>query len=136
MQLLQPDVESMGEPNPFAMISSFVATSSGSNPDTLTLAEALQQLDREELNKELTDHIDCKHWKVVPLKSVSRGKRPIPMIWSMKRKRDPLSNFTKWKARLCAGSHRSVEFVDYWSTYSPVVSWSTVRVLIMMALGK
>ena len=134
----EPISNTMAEPNPFAMMSSFVATSSGSDPDTLTLAEALRQPDREEflkaMNKELTDHIDRKHWKVVPLKSVSRGKKPIPMVWSMKRKRDPLGNITKWKARLCAGGHRSVEFVDYWSTYSPVVSWSTVRILITMAL--
>ena len=31
----------------------------------------------------------------------------------MKRKRDPISNMIKWKARLCAGGHRSVEF--FWT---------------------
>jgi Reverse transcriptase (RNA-dependent DNA polymerase) len=30
--------------------------------------------------------------------------------------------------------HKSVEFIDYWSTYSPVVSWSTVRLLIIITL--
>jgi hypothetical protein len=52
----------------------------------------------------------------------------------MKRKRNPIGTIMKWKARLCAGGHRSLEFVDYWSTYSPVVSWSTVRLVIVMTL--
>ena len=45
-----------------------------------------------------------------------------------------LREITKWKARLCAGGHKSIEFVDYWNTYSPVVSWSTVRLLLVLAL--
>ena len=40
----------------------------------------------------------------------------------------------KWKARLCAGGHKSIEFLDYWSTYLPVVSWNTVRLVIAIAL--
>ena len=52
----------------------------------------------------------------------------------MKRKRNPVGDVIKWKARLCAGGHRSLEFVDYWDTYSPVVSWSTVRLVIIIAL--
>ena len=84
--------------------------------------------------KELNDHISRKHWKVVPLKSIPHHKKAIPMVWSMKRKRSPVGDIIKWKARLCAGGHKSVEFVDYWNTYSPVVSWNTVRLLIVMAL--
>jgi hypothetical protein len=52
----------------------------------------------------------------------------------MKRKRNPVGDILKWKARLCAGGHKSLEFVDYWNTYSPVVSWSTVRLMIVVAL--
>ena len=51
----------------------------------------------------------------------------------MKRKRNPIGDITKWKARLCAGGRWSIESVDYWSTYSPVVSWSTVRLIIVFA---
>ena len=84
--------------------------------------------------KEIEDHIKRKHWMIVPHKPVPAHKIPIPMVWSMKRKRDPIGTIIKWKARLCAGGHKSIEFVDYWSTYSPVVSWSTVRMLIILAL--
>ena len=69
----------------------------------MTLDEALRQPDREQfiaaMKKELEDHINCKHWKVVPANAIPPPKRAIPMVWSMKRKRDPLSNIIKWKAR-------------------------------------
>ena len=137
--LLQPDTLAQSIPHPFAMIleqtTAFIAKS---DPDTMYLEEALRQPDREEfikaMYKELNDHISRKHWKVVPLKSVPQYKKPIPMVWSMKRKRNPIGEITKWKARLCAGGHKSIEFLDYWNTYSPVVSWNTVRLLIVIAL--
>ena len=98
----------------------------GSDPDTMHLKEALEQEDREEFlkatRKELNNHIKRGHWKVVSRKAIPKGKRALPMVWSMKRKRNPIGEIIKWKARLCVGGHRSVEFVNYWSTYSPVVS--------------
>ena len=45
-----------------------------------------------------------------------------------------MGEITKWKGRLCAGGHRSVEFVDYWDTYSPVVSWQTIRLIFVLAI--
>ena len=56
------------------------------------------------------------------------------MLWSMKRKRNPPGEITKYKARLCVGGHKSIENVEYWATYSPVVSWSTVRLFLLLAL--
>ena len=78
------------------------------DPDTMTIDEALKQPDREEfvkaMSKELEDHVRRKHWVVVPLSSVPRNKIPIPMVWPMKRKRNPIGEIIKWKARLCANS--------------------------------
>ena len=47
---------------------------------------------------------------------------------------DSLGDIVKWKAMLCAGGHRYIESIDYWATYSPVVSWSTVRLMIVFAI--
>ena len=109
-----------------------------SEPDTMTLAEAIQQPYRHKfiksMEKELRYQIDHKHWKVIPLLSITSGKHAITMLWLMKRKRDPLGKFFKWKARLFAGGHRSIEYVDYWYTYLPVVSWSTVQTMIVFAI--
>ena len=131
------------EPQPYAAYVGEVvaAVANSSDPDTMTLDQAMKEPDRdkflEAMSKELNDHIDRQHWKIVPLSSVPlyKGKRhALPMVWAMKRKRDPLGNVIKWKARLCAGGHKSLEAVDYWNTYSPVVSWSTVRLIITLAL--
>lgn len=103
------------------------------------LNEALQQHDREKflgaMAKELKDHIKSKHWKVVPLKYVPKGKRCLPMVWSMKRKKKPLGEVIKYKARLCVGGHWLIEFVDYWDTYLPVVSWQTIRLIFTLAIA-
>jgi hypothetical protein len=56
------------------------------------------------------------------------------MVWSMKRKRDPAGEVIKWKARLCAHGGMSVHGEAYWDTYSPVVSWATVRLVLILAL--
>ena len=56
------------------------------------------------------------------------------MVWLMKRKRNPIGDITKWKARLCAGEHRSINFVDYWDTYSPVVSWQIILLMFTLAI--
>ena len=108
------------------------------DPDTMHLHEALQQEDREQfikaMTEELKSHINRKHWKIVPLKSVPEGKRCLPMVWSMKRKKNPLGEIIKYKARHYAGRHRSIEFVDYWDTYSPVVSWQTIRLMLVLAI--
>ena len=123
------------EPHAFASVYALVGST---GPDTLTFAEAMKAEDREEfikaMHKELGDHIEMKHWKVVPIGSIPKGKRALPMVWAMKRKRNPLGEIIKVKARLCAGGHRSIENVDYWDTYAPVVSWSTVRLMIIFAL--
>ena len=111
---------------------------SRSDPDTMYLEEALAQPDRNEflaaMTKELEDHIGRRHWKIIPTSQVPKHKRPIPMVWSMKRKRNPIGEVTRHKARLCAGGHKSIEFIDYWSTYSPVVSWNSVRLMLVMAI--
>ena len=137
--LLQPDVTSQSEPNSFSLVSEYIIGLTLSDPDTMYLHEALREPDRdkfiEAIEKELDDHILRKHWKVVPLQNVPKDKTCLPMVWSMKRKRNPLGEITRYKARLCAGGHKSVEFVDYWDTYSPVVSWQTVRLIFILAIA-
>ena len=85
--LLQND-KCSAEPHPFAFAIKFaISMAVSSDPDTMTLRKALQQPDRHEfikaMEKELRDHINRKHWKVVPLKSIPVGKHAIPMVWSM-----------------------------------------------------
>ena len=55
-------------------------------------------------------------------------------IWSFKRKRRPDGKVLKYKARLCAHGGQQKWGVNYWETYSPVVNWMSVRLLLVIAL--
>ena len=55
------------------------------------------------------------------------------MIWSFKRKRNPEGIVTKHKARLCCHGGQQEWGINYWDTYSPVVSWSSVRILLTLS---
>ena len=129
-------IPSENDYNPLVFFVEAMAASS--DPDTMHLHEAMAQSDRAEflkaMEKELADHIARKHWKVVPLSEVPTNRKPIPMVWSFKRKRNPIGEIVKYKARLCAGGHKQIHGVDFWSTYSPVVSWTSVRLMLILAL--
>jgi hypothetical protein len=97
--LCQPDIEAHAKPHPFALLIEHVTAFVGSDPDTMRLDEALRQPNHAHciaaMNKELLDHVQSKHWKVVPSKSVPKHKMPISMVWLMKRKRNPIGEITK-----------------------------------------
>jgi hypothetical protein len=54
--------------------------------------------------------------------------------WWLRAKRYLDGRMRKHKARFCVRGDRQVEGVDYTDKYSPVVSWSTVRMLITLSL--
>ena len=117
------------DPHPLAMVAtylwSFPAKRTRSDPDTMTLEQALREPDAdkfiEAMEKELEEHITRKHWEVIHVSELPRGHKPILMVWSMKRKRDPSGEIIKWKARLCAHGGMQTHGVNYWDTYSPVL---------------
>ena len=79
------------------------------------------------IKKELDDHTSRKHWKVMSSRNVPSHTRPLPMVWVVKYKQNPIGKIIKWKARLCAGGCMSKEFIDYWDMNSPVVSWQIIK---------
>ena len=40
----------------------------------------------------------------------------------------------KWKARLCAHGGQQELGMNYWETYAPIVSWSTVWLVLSLSL--
>ena len=54
----------------------------------------------------------------------------------MKVKRYPDGRFHKIKARFCARGDKQVEGVDYFDKYAPVISWSTVRLLLCLSISQ
>ena len=77
--------------------------------------------------KEVNDHIDRKHWELIPRSEVPEGVKVLPAVWSMKCKRDiKTREVYKWKARLNVHGGKQEYAVNYFETYSPVVTWATV----------
>jgi hypothetical protein len=110
------------------------------DPDTMYLREALRQPDREEflkaMVKEIEDHTKKGHWRVTnrsEMRQRDYTHKPIMAVWSFKRKRDPDGNIVKYKARLCCHGGQTVQGVHYEETYSPVVAWSTMRLMLILA---
>jgi hypothetical protein len=62
------------------------------------------------------------------------GTKPLPAIWSFKRKRLPDWTILKRKARINVHGGKQEHGVNYWDTYAPVVNWSTVRLVFIMSL--
>ena len=89
-QLLQSSHMHHREAHPFASACQHVFSLITADSDTMTLAKALEEPDKDKflkaMTKELMDHIQRGHWKVVPLDSIPSHKRAIPMVWAMKRK--------------------------------------------------
>ena len=84
----------------------------------------------EACRKELDTLVDMEVWDVVdrePWMSV------IPTTWAFKIKRFPSGEVRKLKSRLCVRGDKEIENVHYWETFAPVVSWTTVRLLLILS---
>ena len=51
--------------------------------------------------KEVEDHVQRKHWELIPISQVPKVTKVLDPVWAMKRKRDTMSRKVyKYKARL------------------------------------
>ena len=104
----------------------------------MPLYVALQQPDRDKfihaMARELEQHTELKHWKIIHKSQLPQNAKHISMVWTLPRIRDPAGEILKWKAHRCAGGHRQVFGDTYWTTFAPVVSWTTVRCVFTLAL--
>jgi hypothetical protein len=73
--------------------------------------------------KEAWDTVDREPWMNV-----------LPGTWAFKCKRYPSGLVKKLKARLCVRGDKQIENVDYFSMYASVVSWTTVRLLLILSI--
>ena len=85
------------------------------------------------MHKEADDHDERRHWKIVKRSEVG-NPQTILAIWPFKWKRHPNGSLNKHKAQLCAHGGMQQWGVDYWETFSPVVNWMSVRVMLVLAL--
>ena len=87
--------------------------------------------------KEISNHTTRGHWRITKREEMrQRGykHRPIMAIWSFKRKRNPMGDITKYKACLCCHSGQTIKGIHYDETFSPVVGWLTIWMLLTMSI--
>ena len=84
------------------------------------------------MRKEFTDHGDRKHWKIIPIEDVPDDIDVLDSVWAFKRKREILTGqIYKYKARLNIHGGQQTYGENFFETYSPVVSWTTCRILLL-----
>lgn len=97
--------------------------------------EALNGPDAEGYWQAMEAELDalCKMnaWEVVPRE---QADRVIPSTWVFRCKRFPDGSVRKLKARFCVRGDQQIEGVDFFDTYAPVVSWTTVRFLLVLSV--
>ncbi len=106
--------------------------------ETYTFKDAMLQDDASDfikaMIKEINDHESNNHWTMMSRSSMPANAKTILSIWSFKRKRSPSGKLLKHKARLCAHGGMQKWGENYWETYSPTVSWMSVRALLAVGI--
>ena len=116
-----------------------LAFAASDNPDILYWDQAMKAPDRAKFVKavstELDGHEKMGNYEPVPLSDVPKGTKLINMVWSMRRKRRiKTQEVYKWKARLNVHGGQQEHGVHYWDTYTPVVTWQTVRFFLILSI--
>ena len=63
----------------------------------------------------------------------TQGMNVIQSTWAYKIKRFPDGLIRKLKARFCVRGDMQIEGVDFFNTFSPVVQWATVRLMLNLS---
>jgi len=109
------------------------------DPDTMYLHEARRQPDwkqfQEAMEKEMRAHMENKHFSIVKRSSVPEGTPVMPAVWALRRKRRiDTRKVYKHKARINLDGSRQIKGLNYWETYSPVATWASIRLILIMAI--
>jgi hypothetical protein len=72
-------------------------------------------------------------FEVQPISTKPITAKLLSAIWSYRRKRSPVGTILKHKSRLCVDGSQQLHGRDFWETYAPVVSWSTICLLLLLS---
>jgi hypothetical protein len=115
-----------------------IAFTASNNPDVMHINQALNAPDRanfDAMKSEVKAHTDNKHWVIVHRSQVPPGLKVLPAVWAMHRKRQiATQEVYKWKVRLNIHGGKQEHGINYWQTYTPVISWTTICLYLILAL--
>jgi hypothetical protein len=117
-----------------SLISADSFKASIGDPDTLSWDQAMadvENLDKwmEAALKEISSLEAHGTWIVD--EQANATSKILPGTWVFRRKRAPDGTITKYKARYCVRGDLQTE---YHETYAPVVSWSTIRLFLILSI--
>jgi Reverse transcriptase (RNA-dependent DNA polymerase) len=113
-----------------------VALQATNDPDTLYYRQVLNEKDMftTAMEHEIKQHNDNQNWVPVKRSTVPSTSRILPSVWSMRRKRNlTTGEVLKYKERLNVDGSRQLKGVDFEETFAPVVSWSSIRLILPLA---
>ena len=109
----------------------------GHDPDTPLYHQAMMRQDADEFRQAMGVEIEAldkkKAWELTLRKDLPQAANILPGTWAFKVKRFPDNRIRKYKARFCARGDKQIEGVDVFETFAPVVSWSTVRMMMVLS---
>ena len=89
----------------------------------------------EAMDREFTDHYECQHRDIIHIKAVPKNEKMLDCVWAIRRKRNILTKQVyKWKAILNLHGGQQEYSVNYYDTYSPVMSLFTMRLILVHIL--
>ena len=74
--------------------------------------------------------LDC--WTVIPVSQVPPGTPIMGSRWTFKLKTDAEGNTTRYRSRFVCQGFSQVKDFSYWESFSPVVSFTTIRTLLAL----
>ena len=110
-----------------------ICKAAASDPDTLSFDQILLEPNLDQWKAAAQREIEALEakgtWEEVPVEDATT--RILPGTWVFKRKRSPTGEIKKYKGRYCVrGDLQEGEF----ETFAPVVSWSTIRLVLIFAM--
>jgi hypothetical protein len=114
------------------------ASKKGQDPDAPPWHVAMQSPEVEQWTEAALNEVKELQtrgtWSEMHKKDLPAHANVLPGTWALKVKRFPDGRFRKFKARYCVRGDKQLEGVDYFQTYAPVVSWITVRMLLILTV--
>ena len=122
----------LGDPHAFT-------AGSQTNPNILTQLQMFKAADHKNFIESQVSEIDglikAGVFKYLQMNELPPVACLLNAIWSYHQKCQPDHSLLKHKSCICINGSKQQHGIDYWDTYSPVVHWSTVwMVLILSAI--
>lgn len=126
------------DPDEGEFFRTYKASKKRDDPDTPSYHDAMSGENSEQyleaMTKEISDLEKRNSWVILP-RSAAGDAQIVPGTWAFKAKRYPDGRFRKFKARFCVrGDVQILKDGESMDTFSPVVSWVTVRLMLILTL--